>query len=59
MKRFGILFIALLGLAGCQDDDRYVCISDGPLSERGCLRSIKANGLLPLHGPRPTAATNF
>ena len=37
MKRFGIPFIALLGLVGCQDDSRYVCISDGPLSERGCF----------------------
>ena len=37
MKRFGILFIALFGVAGCNDDSRYVCISDGPLSDRGCF----------------------
>jgi len=37
MKRFGILFIALLGVTGCRDDQSYVCISDGPLSERGCF----------------------
>ena len=37
MKRFGIFFIALLGVAGCRDDQSYVCISDGPPSERGCF----------------------
>ena len=37
MKRLGILFIALAGVAGCNDDSRYVCISDGPLSDRGCF----------------------
>ncbi len=37
MKRFGILFIALLGVTGCRDDQSYVCISDGPLSDRGCF----------------------
>jgi hypothetical protein len=37
MKRFGIFFIALFGVAGCNDDSRYVCISDGPLSDRGCF----------------------
>ena len=37
MKRFGILFITLIGIAGCNDDSRYVCISDGPLSDRGCF----------------------
>ena len=37
MRRFGILFIALLGVAGCNDDARYVCITDGPLDERGCF----------------------
>ena len=37
MKRFGLLIIALFGLAGCNNDSRYVCISDGPLSDRGCF----------------------
>jgi len=37
MKRFGILTIALFGLTGCHNDSRYVCIADGPLSERGCF----------------------
>jgi hypothetical protein len=37
MTRFGILIIALFGLAGCNNDSRYVCIADGPLSDRGCF----------------------
>ena len=37
MKRFGILIIALFGVAGCDRDSRYFCIADGPLSERGCF----------------------
>ena len=37
MKRFGLVLITLFGIAGCNDDSRYVCISDGPLSERGCF----------------------
>ena len=37
MRRFGIFFIALLGMAGCNHDSRYVCIADGPLGERGCF----------------------
>ncbi|MFW2390663.1 MAG: hypothetical protein ACN4G0_20180 [Polyangiales bacterium] len=37
MKRFGILIIALFGVAGCDRDSRYFCISDGPLSDRGCF----------------------
>lgn len=37
MKRFGILLLACLGVGGCRDDSRYVCISDGPLSDRGCF----------------------
>ena len=37
MKRSGILILALLGVAGCNKDSRYICIADGPLSERGCF----------------------
>ena len=37
MKRFGILIIVFLGVAGCRDDSRYFCIADGPLSDRGCF----------------------
>jgi len=37
MKRLGILIIALFGLVGCDRDSRYVCIADGPLSDRGCF----------------------
>ena len=39
MTRFAILSIALVGLgvAGCNDDSRYVCVSDGPVSDRGCF----------------------
>lgn len=37
MRRFGFFFIALLAAAGCNNDSRYVCISDGPLDERGCF----------------------
>ena len=37
MKRIGILIITLFGVAGCDDDSRYFCIADGPLSDRGCF----------------------
>jgi hypothetical protein len=37
MKRSGILILALLGVAGCNKDSRYLCIADGPLSDRGCF----------------------
>jgi len=37
MNRFGIFLFTLLGVAACSDDSRYVCISDGPLSDRGCF----------------------
>ena len=37
MKRLGTLLIAVFAAAGCVDDERYFCISDGPLSERGCF----------------------
>jgi len=41
MKRFGLLSIASLflfsGLLGCNNDTRYFCVADGPISDRGCF----------------------
>lgn len=37
MRRFGILSIALLAAAGCNQDSRYVCVGDGPPEEQGCF----------------------
>lgn len=37
MTRFGLLLIVLFATAGCRDDSRYVCISDGPVGDRGCF----------------------
>ncbi len=37
MRRIGILFTALFGLAGCNDDATYVCVTEGPLDARGCF----------------------
>ncbi|MGB8224259.1 MAG: hypothetical protein WCF10_16835 [Polyangiales bacterium] len=37
MKRFGILIIALFAFAACNNDSRYQCIADGPVSDRGCF----------------------
>ena len=37
MNRFGTLLIAMCAVVGCVDDERYFCVSDGPLSERGCF----------------------
>lgn len=37
MKRFGLLLLTFFGIAACNDDARYVCISDGPQSDRGCF----------------------
>ena len=37
MERLGTLLLALCAVAGCTEDDRYFCISDGPVSERGCF----------------------
>ena len=37
MKRFGIFLITVLGLAGCNEDASYFCVSNGPLNERGCF----------------------
>ena len=41
MNRLGFLCIAFLflfpGLLGCNNDSRYFCIADGPISDRGCF----------------------
>ncbi|MEM7435401.1 MAG: hypothetical protein AAF436_09645 [Myxococcota bacterium] len=37
MNRLGILCLVSLGLLGCNDDSRYFCITEGPVSERGCF----------------------
>ena len=37
MKRVAILLLAFSSVAGCTDDDRYFCVSDGPISEQGCF----------------------